>query len=522
MAVCPNCGSVNNGSKFCSNCGTPLPEEQPVQPVAQPAVQPVQPIQQVQPVQPIQQVQPVQPAPQPMAQPVMEPVVEPSVPPVYQQPVQNVYAQSVAPAANEPKTNGMCKLGFILSMVGIATLGITSLFGLIFSIVGLISSSKKQEKGRGMAIAGIIVSALILIVVIFNIAYLGSEINDTLNELGLIDDTNVIATTDDDDEPDDKEELITSINWIEENSESYLTFGKRNSFKYYQSFRDTSDYYYTGKYELYFGDDAIEVVSEDYDEYGLTREEIEEMYTKKELKNLVLLVLKNDGCWIDGENTRDEEWTSLYLGFFNDGSNKSLYLLNLGAVTYFNFIPEDDYDAPAITTTTTTYETEETSTSETTSIVETSATSDYNGAEAVGDDIAGYVYLTQGNWGYWTEAGLNQSDYDAIHQRINLETGTIFNLSVYSGVYDASNLPTFADVLKSNMESDTGYSGVTSKETTICGYRAYEVSGQYQDGMYLTVWLFVDKNGKMHYNSIEYFDYDIASYNMFVDTYTIN
>jgi len=517
MAVCPNCGSVNNGSKFCSNCGTPLPEEQPVQPVAQPIAQPVQQM------PPIQQVQPIQPAPQPIAQPVMEPVVEPTVPPVYQQPVQNVYAQSVTPAANEPKTNGMCKLGFILSMVGIATLGLTSLFGLIFSIVGLISSKKKQEKGRGMAIAGIIVSAIILFVVIFNIAYLGSEINNTLNEMGLIDSTDIIVTTDDDeDEPDDKEELITSINWIEKNSESYLTFGKRNSFKYYQSYTDTTDYYYTGKYELYFGEDAIKVITEDYDEYGLTKDEIESMYTRKELKNLVLLVLKNDGCWIDGENTRDEEWTSLYLGFFEDGSNKSLYLLNLGAVSYFDFVPEDDYEAPAVTTTTTTYDTEETTTSETTAIVETSATSDNSGAEAVGDDIAGYVYLTQGNWGYWTEAGVDPSDYDAMYQRINLETGTIFNLSVYSGVYDAANLPVFADVLKENMESDTGYSGVTSKETTICGYRAYEVSGQYQDGMYLTIWIFIDKNGKMHYNSIEYFASDIASYNMFVDTYTIS
>ena len=32
MSFCPNCGTENNGGKFCCNCGTPLPVEQPVQP----------------------------------------------------------------------------------------------------------------------------------------------------------------------------------------------------------------------------------------------------------------------------------------------------------------------------------------------------------------------------------------------------------------------------------------------------------------------------------------------------------
>ena len=142
MAVCPNCGTNNESGKFCCNCGTPLPAEQPVhpvQPVAEPVAAPV-----AQPEQPVAQPVAV-PVAEPVAQPVMQPVAEPTVQPVYQQPVSNVYSQSVATAANEPKTNGMCKLGFILSMVGIATLGLTSLFGLIFSIVGLTSQISFPE-----------------------------------------------------------------------------------------------------------------------------------------------------------------------------------------------------------------------------------------------------------------------------------------------------------------------------------------------------------------------------------------
>jgi len=521
MAVCPNCGTNNESGKFCCNCGTPLPAEQPVQPV-QPVAEPVAaPV--AQPEQPVAQPVAV-PVAEPVAQPVMQPVAEPTVQPVYQQPVSNVYSQSVATAANEPKTNGMCKLGFILSLVGFATMGLTSLFGLIFSIVGLFSSKKKQEKGKGIAIAGIILSVLLMGSLTAVSALLFSDMDAMFGDLDI--DKPVVTTEADEEDPDDKEELITSINWIETNDESYLTFGRKNSFKYYQSYLDTSDYYYTGKYELYFGNDAIDVVTKDYEEAGLTKDEIEEMYSRDELKKLVVLVLKNDGCWIGGENTKDEEWTSVYIGVFEEGSKKEMYLINLGTATDFHFVPESDYDAPVTATTTTSETTAETSettaattTSETTKTSETTGNSD---VETMGDDVAGYVALTQGSWGYWTEAGLNPDDYSAVHQRINLETQTIINLTVYSGYYEDSSLPMMADILRQNMESDTGYSGVKSVETTVCGYKAYNVSGQYQDGMYLSVWLFVDKNGKMHYNSIEYFESDKASYDMFVNNYTIS
>ena len=90
MAVCPNCGTNNESGKFCCNCGTPLPAEQPVQPV-QPVAEPVAaPV--AQPEQPVAQPVAV-PVAEPVAQPVMQPVAEPTVQPVYQQPVSNVYSR---------------------------------------------------------------------------------------------------------------------------------------------------------------------------------------------------------------------------------------------------------------------------------------------------------------------------------------------------------------------------------------------------------------------------------------------
>ena len=237
MAVCPNCGAANNeGSKFCSSCGGPLPVSAPA-PAAAPAPAP-------QPVQPVQpQAVPVQPQVQPVAQPV--------------------YAQPITqPVAQQPKTNGLCKAGFILGIIGFFTAGITSVFGLILSVIGLISASKKQQPGKGKAVAGIIMSSIVIVSVI---AFWGVFMNVVEEELGSsgFSSTRSGSTIDADD--------ITDVKWIERDG-SYLVFGKGKSFKYYQSYADTSDYYYTGTYKLYFGQEAIDKITKEYKEYGVTED----------------------------------------------------------------------------------------------------------------------------------------------------------------------------------------------------------------------------------------------------------
>ena len=171
MAFCPNCGSANNdGARFCSGCGGPLPAAQPqalVQP--QPVQAPVQPVQ-PQPAyqQPIQQ--PIQP------QPVYQQPIQPQ--PIYQQPaVQPV--QSI-PAA---KSNGLCTAGFVLSLLGLFLFGITSILGLIFSVIGLIVAGKKKQGGKGKAIAGIIMSVIMIAGVGLFYAFLREPITNLVNEI---------------------------------------------------------------------------------------------------------------------------------------------------------------------------------------------------------------------------------------------------------------------------------------------------------------------------------------------------
>ena len=64
------------------------------------------------------------------------------------------------------KNNSLSIAGFICSLVGLLTCGITSLIGLILSIIG-ISSSKKNGEKDPFALAGIIISVIPLVILIF-------------------------------------------------------------------------------------------------------------------------------------------------------------------------------------------------------------------------------------------------------------------------------------------------------------------------------------------------------------------
>ena len=93
---------------------------------------------------------------------------------MYQQPVQS------KPAA---KVNGLCSAGFVLSLLGLFLFGITSVLGLIFSVIGLIVAGKKKQGGKGKAIAGIIMSVIMIAGVGIFYGLLRGPISDKLEEL---------------------------------------------------------------------------------------------------------------------------------------------------------------------------------------------------------------------------------------------------------------------------------------------------------------------------------------------------
>jgi hypothetical protein len=74
--------------------------------------------------------------------------------------------------AVEAKTSGMAISSLVLGILGLLTCGITALIGLILGIVALVRVRKSQGRlsGSGLAIAGIIVSAVFILLVPVSVA----------------------------------------------------------------------------------------------------------------------------------------------------------------------------------------------------------------------------------------------------------------------------------------------------------------------------------------------------------------
>ena len=109
---CPNCGKeIDDDAMHCVHCGGKVAEE--------PAYQ--------QPQQPVYVVQ--------------------------QQPV---YVMPQQPAQEKPKENIFAIIALVASCLGILTLGLTCILGIVFGFLGL-NEAKKTGKGKGMSKAGLIV-----------------------------------------------------------------------------------------------------------------------------------------------------------------------------------------------------------------------------------------------------------------------------------------------------------------------------------------------------------------------------
>lgn len=169
MARCSRCGTVyQDGAPYCPNCGAQEPVyDQPYPPqgpaYTQPPVQPPQgpayaqpPVQQPQEppyTSPMQQQEPMYTQPPVYAPPPVNPYPPMPTNPYYVQPVQL------------PSYNGMSIAGFVLSCVSLVLccFPITAIIGLILSIIGVPQTESRGERGKGLAVAGIVLNGLVLL-----------------------------------------------------------------------------------------------------------------------------------------------------------------------------------------------------------------------------------------------------------------------------------------------------------------------------------------------------------------------
>ena len=131
--------------------------------------------------------------------------------------------------------------------------------------------------------------------------------------------------------------------WLEKHGNSYLVPNLDGTFIYYKE-KDVVDNNYTiGHYDLYTGQKALDYITnnKDMEKYGVTLDEMMDVFARNDhydLENFVCLVLHNEECYIDGENTLDEPVETPYFGFYMVGeTEEALDIANMNTGTYYWF-----------------------------------------------------------------------------------------------------------------------------------------------------------------------------------------
>lgn len=134
MIICRNCGNfMEETEAVCPACGAARGEESPAPPID--GQETPQPEGQGFPAQPPQDAWQGQPP---------------------------VYGNPYVPGVPYKKKNALATAGFICSLLGLTTCGVTALIGVILSVLGRRQIEERDEGGRELASAGIGIGIAIL------------------------------------------------------------------------------------------------------------------------------------------------------------------------------------------------------------------------------------------------------------------------------------------------------------------------------------------------------------------------
>lgn len=130
---------------------------------------------------------------------------------------------------------------------------------------------------------------------------------------------------------------IENTSWIASDG-SEAVFGE-DTFYWYQKEGEHDDNYYYGSYEFYIGEDAVSFITTDLKEFGVTKEELEDLFERNEeynVENFVVFDLLYDGIIIDEEFTVPNQPRVPWYGFILD-DNTYLDVANIKTGTYYKF-----------------------------------------------------------------------------------------------------------------------------------------------------------------------------------------
>ncbi|MBQ6510557.1 hypothetical protein IJI94_01150 [Candidatus Saccharibacteria bacterium] len=218
---------------------------------------------------------------------------------------QTPVASQVAPAADNKQKSSA---GLIIALVIVSVIAAG---GIGFGIYGMLQGLQKNQK----------------------ILELQTQLSIALDSLGQVTDIDDV----DDIEPVDDNSLISNTTWIaSDGSEAVFTETEIN---WYKDAENHSDNYYSGTYEFYIGEDAIDYITQDLSEYGITKSELKTLFDKNpeySKDNFVVFDIRYDEFIMDGEEQVVAKPLVPWYGFILD-DNTYLDVANMNTGTYYKF-----------------------------------------------------------------------------------------------------------------------------------------------------------------------------------------
>lgn len=137
-------------------------------------------------------------------------------------------------------------------------------------------------------------------------------------------------------------DLLAGTSWIADNDGSQWIFHEDQTFAWYLSKEVTDDNYYAGTYEFHIGQDAIDYLTNTLSDYGVTKEEMQQIFDRNEeyaLDNFICFSTTNQSFLLNGQEQLSEDVVTSYFGFvLLDGTY--LDIANMITGTYYGFTKE--------------------------------------------------------------------------------------------------------------------------------------------------------------------------------------
>ncbi len=135
----------------------------------------------------------------------------------------------------------------------------------------------------------------------------------------------------------EKESIIANTTWTTGDG-SQVVFTKER-IDWYRYPDDHNDNYYSGKYKFYIGKEAVKYVTEELKEYGLTKEELEDIFERSEKydeSNFIVFDIRYDKFILEGEEQKITRPLVPWYGFILN-NNTFLDVANMNTGTYYDF-----------------------------------------------------------------------------------------------------------------------------------------------------------------------------------------